>query len=253
MAQLLVSVRSPLEARAAVAGGADIIDVKEPSRGSLGQAEPAVWRSVRAVVPSSISVSVALGELNDWIGTEKPHVSGPAWAGIDFCKLGLAAAPADWIDCWAQVRCEIRQSSIEYPDWVAVVYLDWQAAHTPEPDAIISAAIDVRECRVVLFDTWSKATGTCLDKSWKPLVERVQNSGRIVALAGSLDCRSIERLRGWRPGIFAVRGAACAGGDRLASIESARVARLVEAARSAADLALAPAGPVSIQTSNLTP
>ena len=123
---------------------------------------------------------------------------------------------------------------------MAVVYLDWQAARTPEPDAIIRAAIDVRECQVVLFDTWSKATGSRLDKSWKPLVERVQNSGRAVALAGSLDCESIERLRGWRPGIFAVRGAACAGGDRLASIDPERVARLVEAAgggcRSSADL-----------------
>ena len=253
MAQLLVSVRSPLEARAAVAGGADIIDIKEPFRGSLGRAEPAVWQSVRAVVPRSIPVSVALGELNDWIDTEEPNLPASAWNGIAFCKLGLAGAPADWIERWARIRRDTRQSSNDHPNWVAVVYLDWQAARTPEPDAIISAAILVRECRVVLFDTWSKAAGSRLDKSWKPLVERVQNSGRVVALAGSLDCDSIERLRGWRPGIFAVRGAACGGGDRLASIESARVARLVEAARSAADLALAPAGPMSIQTSNRTP
>jgi len=236
-----------------VAGGADIIDVKEPSRGSLGRAEPAVWQSVRAVVPRAIPVSVALGELNDWIGTEKPHVSASAWAGIDFCKLGLAGAPADWIERWARIRHDIRQRSIECPNWVAVVYLDWQAAHTPEPDAIISAAIEVPECRVVLFDTWSKAAGSRLDKSWKPRVERVLNSGRTVALAGSLDCPSIKRLKSWRPGIFAVRGAACTGGDRLASIESARVERLVEAARSAADLALAPAGSLPIQTSNRTP
>ena len=39
LARLLVSVRSPVEAQAAVAGGAGIIDVKEPSRGSLGRAD----------------------------------------------------------------------------------------------------------------------------------------------------------------------------------------------------------------------
>ncbi|MEK6259990.1 MAG: (5-formylfuran-3-yl)methyl phosphate synthase, partial [Planctomycetota bacterium] len=36
--RLLVSVRSPEEALAAIEGGADILDVKEPTRGSLGMA-----------------------------------------------------------------------------------------------------------------------------------------------------------------------------------------------------------------------
>ena len=36
---LLVSVRSADEAIAALAGGADVIDVKEPNRGALGAAD----------------------------------------------------------------------------------------------------------------------------------------------------------------------------------------------------------------------
>ena len=38
--RLLVSVRSAAEVRPALAGGADIIDAKEPSLGSLGRGEP---------------------------------------------------------------------------------------------------------------------------------------------------------------------------------------------------------------------
>ena len=38
--RLLVSVRSADEAEAAIAGGADVIDVKEPSHGPLGMSEP---------------------------------------------------------------------------------------------------------------------------------------------------------------------------------------------------------------------
>src|SRR5256885_16611977 len=38
-AGLLVSVRSAGEAEAAIAGGADLIDVKEPAYGSLGRAK----------------------------------------------------------------------------------------------------------------------------------------------------------------------------------------------------------------------
>src|SRR4051812_47948913 len=40
--ELLVSVRSAKEVEAALAGGADIIDAKEPSRGSLGAVSPKV-------------------------------------------------------------------------------------------------------------------------------------------------------------------------------------------------------------------
>src|SRR5690606_38342384 len=46
MTQLLVSVRNRAEALAALAGGADLIDVKEPWRGSLGAAPPHVMEEV---------------------------------------------------------------------------------------------------------------------------------------------------------------------------------------------------------------
>ena len=40
--RLLVSVRSAAEAEIALHGGADLIDVKEPTRGSLGRADGAI-------------------------------------------------------------------------------------------------------------------------------------------------------------------------------------------------------------------
>src|SRR5207244_7336185 len=46
MTGLLVSVRSAAEAETALAGGADVVDVKEPRRGALGPADPSVWKQV---------------------------------------------------------------------------------------------------------------------------------------------------------------------------------------------------------------
>ena len=172
LASLLVSVRSPTEARAALAGGASIIDVKDPSRGSLGRCDPSVWQAVRVAVPQSVPVSVALGELTEWTDSERPQIPAAAWAGINFCKLGLAHAPPGWAQRWAQLRDELRCTAPLFPAWVAVVYLDWKAARAPHPDAVIEAATAVPDCRAVLFDTWSKSTGTRLDESWKPRVER---------------------------------------------------------------------------------
>src|SRR3712207_4897772 len=61
--QLLVSVRSAEEAEAALAGGADLIDVKEPRGGSLGRAEDWVLAGVLRRVSGRRPVSAAMGGL----------------------------------------------------------------------------------------------------------------------------------------------------------------------------------------------
>src|SRR5262245_13850027 len=63
--RLLVSVRSAAEAHAALAGGADLIDVKEPSRGPLGRADDSVISAVLVAVHGRRPVSAAMGELAD--------------------------------------------------------------------------------------------------------------------------------------------------------------------------------------------
>ncbi len=62
--------------------------------------------------------------------------------------------------------------------------------------------------------------------------EGARDCGRLVALAGSMDLEAIARLKAWHPDVFAVRGAACAAGDRLGPIDAGRVARLADAVHS---------------------
>ncbi|MEM2058661.1 MAG: (5-formylfuran-3-yl)methyl phosphate synthase, partial [Thermoproteota archaeon] len=49
--KLLISVVSPWEALEASAGGADIIDVKEPSRGSIGAPETSTIKAIKSILP----------------------------------------------------------------------------------------------------------------------------------------------------------------------------------------------------------
>jgi (5-formylfuran-3-yl)methyl phosphate synthase len=233
VAKLRVSVRSKVEALAALAGGAAIIDVKEPLNGSLGRAQSNVWREVRNVVPGQIPVSVALGELNDWPGIDAVDGSRGIWTGLAYCKLGLSHAPPDWIDRWCGLRQALADSESSVPAWVAVVYIDWQAAQAPEPEAVIEVACALDECRGVLFDTWNKSQCAGITLNSKPMLERVRDSARFVALAGSLDAEAFRRLAPLEPDIFAVRGSACAGGDRLRPIDSERVSILAQAAKHA--------------------
>ena len=72
MTALLVSVRSAAEAEAALAGGAALIDVKEPARGALGRADDAVIADVVRAVAGRAPVSAALGELRDGARRYRP-------------------------------------------------------------------------------------------------------------------------------------------------------------------------------------
>jgi (5-formylfuran-3-yl)methyl phosphate synthase len=228
MAGLLVSVRSAAEARAAVAGGASVVDVKEPDRGPLGRSTVGTWRDVREAVPRSILVSVALGELRDWEGPEE--VGPSAFEGIAFCKLGLAGAGPRWMADWAA----IRRAEAAGTRWVAVAYADWRVAGAPDPEAVLGAALDAPDCAGVLVDTWDKSRVSPLEASppWSSWVDRAHRAGRFVALAGGLDLAAIARLAPLRPDLFAVRGAACHGSDRRGTVDADRVEELVRAVRS---------------------
>jgi len=243
VAKLLVSVRSAIEARAAVAGGAAIIDVKEPSRGPLGRATPDVWRQVRSVVDERAPVSVALGELNEWFVPGAPVLI--PWAGthIAYVKLGLSDARPGWQERWRVIRNQLAAAGSPAPLWVAVVYADWQKARAPHPDEVLREAVGVDECHGVLFDTWDKSGPSPLDASWKERTDRVRERGRFLAVAGRIDVGAVEKLASLEPDIIAVRGAACVGGDRLGVVEIERVARLAEAAARIGNAAVPPIAP----------
>jgi uncharacterized protein (UPF0264 family) len=223
LARLLVSVRNAVEARAAIEGGADVIDVKEPLRGPLGRADAKVWAEVRRAAPASTAVSVALGELVEW---EAGGRSVDWGEGLSYCKVGLSGLCDDpeWPPRWERL---VEDGG---PPLVAVVYADAAAARAPSPDAVIDAALGCDACAGVLFDTWDKSAPSPIDASWARRFRRVQSSGRFVALAGRVDLDVLPALAPLRPDIVAIRGAACRGGDRLAPIDPLRVARLARAA-----------------------
>ena len=82
--RLLVSVRSADEVPTALAGGADIIDAKDPARGSLGAVAPGVLSAIDVATPRLVPLSVALG---DWTGPREVR------AAMDAARTGERSAP----------------------------------------------------------------------------------------------------------------------------------------------------------------
>ncbi len=201
MSGLLVSVRSAAEARAALAGGADLIDVKEPAHGPLGRASDDTIRSVIKAVALRVPVSAALGEWRDWANDPIPE-------GLAFVKWGLAGTRLDLTD-------GLSRLSRAAANPVLVAYADSKLADSPDPGLLADWAIRLR-FPVFLIDTFAKTGQTLLDWIDLPELRKIRTdlraAGVKLALAGSLDADAIRRLKEVEPDWFAVRGAACEGG-----------------------------------------
>lgn len=89
--RLLVSVVSAPEARRALTGGAEIVDVKDPAEGPLGAPAPQVLSEVVAAVDGAAPVSVALGDLPNLPHSAALAARGAALTGAAYVKVGLRA------------------------------------------------------------------------------------------------------------------------------------------------------------------
>ena len=236
--RLLVSVRSAAEARAALAGECDILDVKEPTRGALGMADREVVEQVVDVAAGRQRrpVTAALGEAREWLGT-RPPAAVPA--GVSLVKLGLAdLGESEWQTRWRAARDRAEEAAGRQLRWIAVAYADWQAAAAPLPDDVIDAAITTH-CAGVLFDTYQKDGRHLLqhfEQCESPvrhqrrgrdrlqfLAEKIHASGLLVALAGSLTIDLLPEILQLRPDVIAIRGAACLHRNRSGAVSAALV------------------------------
>ena len=86
--QLLVSVATAADACAAVEGGADIIDAKDPSSGALGAVTLERLREIVEAVAGRRPLTAALGEAEDERALER-DARAYAGAGAILVKIGL--------------------------------------------------------------------------------------------------------------------------------------------------------------------
>ncbi len=230
--RLLVSVRSAAEIPAAVAGGAEIVDAKEPAHGSLGAVGAPVLRAIAAALPPTMPLSVALGDPRDAaavaaaLGSLAGLVSRPREL---YVKVGLAGVRDPSVAEALLAACvEAAARAAVQPDVVAVAYADHVGADAVPRDVVSRLAV-AAGARGVLLDTWTKGDGDLFhwigESELRKWVEEAKRVGLFVALAGSLSVESLHRAAGLPADIVGVRGAACAGG-RAGRVEEVRVRAL---------------------------
>jgi (5-formylfuran-3-yl)methyl phosphate synthase len=218
---LLVSVRSAEEAAVALEAGADLIDVKEPSRGPLGMAHHETVAAVLEVVQGAVPVSAALG---DWSTNALTEAHWHLQLPLQYIKWGLAGygSPAGWGEDLLETRRQVPAET----EVVCVAYADWEAANCPAPAEVVKFAKRYRY-RAFLFDTFTK-NGQSLLKHMPvaELTEMIANLKRSmiqVAVGGSLQLEHLKQLKGCGADWIATRGGVCTGGSREGLLDPVRI------------------------------
>jgi len=223
--RLLVSVADGREAHAALAGGADVIDAKDPRRGALGAVATEVLAGICDAVGSARPVSAALGDASDERALERAARRAAA-LGVAFVKVGFAGI-ADASRARRLVAAAARGAGEGHAAVVPVAYADWRRAQSFAPEGLIAVAA-ATGASGVLVDTAFKDThlfALAVPEAVGLWVTAAHEAGMFACLAGSLQGSDFATARALGADLVGVRGAACVGG-RAGRVSRARVAAL---------------------------
>lgn len=228
--QLLVSVDSAAEAMAAIQGGADLIDAKNPRAGALGAVSVETLEEIHATVDGERRVTAALGDATEETTTE--HLARAfTRAGAEFVKVGFAGiTSAERARALTGAAKRGAREGRDGTGVVVVAYADWDHVASLAPSTLCEVAANAG-VEGLLIDTADK-DGPGLRRLIAPptlagWVDEAHKAGLFVALAGKLAPDDLEFVRDAGADIAGVRGAACDGG-RIGRVVAERVRLLRE-------------------------
>jgi hypothetical protein len=217
--KLLISPVNESEALEAIAGKADIIDVKNPREGALGANYPWVISRIRQLAPKDIEVSCTIGEAPNLPATMSLAALGAATTGVNYIKVGLWGLKTT--EEAVSLLQSISKAVIESHPAINVVatgYADAERVGTVNPMFIPEIAYKAN-ADFAMLDTAikdGKSLFTFLDKEQlKTFISKARDFGLKTALAGSLSKDDLVTIKELEPDVVGLRGAACANGDRV--------------------------------------
>jgi dihydroneopterin aldolase len=209
---MLASVASADEAEIALDAGADIIDLKDPTRGALGALPAAIIGEAVARVVGRRTTSATAGDLAMIPSVVDEAVARIGGLGVDIVKVGLFPGGDRHACLDALARHAERGMRL-----VAVMFAD----RSPDFDLIGA-----------MLDTADKRGGGLRrhldDRALGEFVRRARACGLMSGLAGSLCLADIAPLLPLAPDYLGFRGALCAAGrdsrldpERLRAVRAA--------------------------------
>lgn len=210
--RFLASVTSPDEALIARAGGADIIDAKNPAAGALGALSPATVAHIRACLPQYVTLSATIGDLACEPATIAAAVGRMAGSGCDLIKIGFFPGGDAHAAIAAVGRLALGKTRL-----VGLLLADL------EPDFDLIPCMAEAGFAGVMVDTAGKVSGSLTQHltpaQLRHFLDAAAKSNLFAGIAGSLRVSDVPSLVPLMPDVLGFRGALCRSGDRTGPID----------------------------------
>ena len=201
MTRMLASVSSPREAEIALAGGADIIDLKFRATDAPVAVKLGVVRATVAAIGRRRPVSAFIGDLAMGPGLTAAAVREMAATGVDYVTLGISSG-GDTPVCIGELAEIASRVGL-----IAVFFAD------ASPDLSLLPLLASSGFTGAMLDAQDKAAGRLLDhfdvSRLHGFVDDCHKAGVLGGLAGSLETPDIPRLLALTPDLLGFRGALC--------------------------------------------
>ena len=211
-----------------MAGGADIIDAKDPGMGALGAVSLTRLGDIREVVGGARPLTAALGDAVDEATTEA-LAAAYGEAGASLVKMGLLGTTTG-AQAVMLASAAVRGAAKAASGVVVVAYADVPRSRALSRTDVIDVAAR-SGARGVLLDTLDKdgpgLVGVVSPSDLARWVSAAHAAGLLVALAGKLTATDLPLVRDSGADVAGVRGAACTGG-RSGTVSRALVRVLLE-------------------------
>lgn len=204
MTQFLASVRSGEEAATALAGGADIIDAKEPAAGALGRVASTVLAAIVREVGGRSPVSATIGDMDLAPLPVREAVEKMAARGVDIVKVGIFEGDL------AGTLAALEPIAAQGIRLVAVAFAD----RRPDLPSLVARCAEAGFYGVML-DTAEKGAGPLTAHASLPelasFTAAARRAGLFTGLAGSLRLADVPALAALGADYLGFRSALTAG------------------------------------------
>tara|TARA_Y100001949_G_scaffold133083_1_gene114606 strand:- start:524 stop:1519 length:996 start_codon:yes stop_codon:yes gene_type:complete len=213
---LLVSVQNVDEAKQAIKGGADIVDVKNLQEALVGSAHPNIFKDIKKIAPDPIHSSLTLGVVPDQIGTVAMAVHAAGLLKATSVKVGFMKTEYSFaLETLLACREALEGSNTML---IGSLFAD-NLIYEDGLDPLLMVDLSVEgKCDGFLIDTLVKDGRNLFDfisePELKDMVMSAKSRGLSTALSGHLKLSDLDELARINPDIVGVRGAVCSKGDR---------------------------------------
>ena len=219
MTGMLASVASLEEAKTVLEHRVDIIDLKNPKLGALGQLDHNTISSVVELVNNQLPVSATIGDIEPNDLKLYNRIINTADLGVNFVKVGLFSKniPNYFLDT-------INDCCRKNINIIIVIFAE-NFIGMDLLESLIKSNISG-----IMLDTKNKSSKNLCSlmryKTLEKFIKVAKDNNLITGLAGSLKTEDIDSLISLNPDYLGFRGALCMKKDRVKTLDEKSIIRI---------------------------